>query len=181
MKTVAGTKLKPGRKKVVVEKNMLDNMKAKFHYNDVNELVYKLSFAKKFIIVKGKTLYGSLSIIADTFDYFTRHKDKYKNHLYVNLYNHYIRHRHMRFTVRILAKKDAKTSHFDLLKREQMELDKNKNNDACLNNTKNAYIPIYNDHNGNFGWLEGKDVFKFMEWLESKERKTYLRKYCSRS
>jgi hypothetical protein len=168
-------------RKFVVEKHMLDNLIKKYKHNDIQEVVYKLTFAGKFIIVKGKTLCGSLMIIADTFDYFTKNKQKYENHLYINLYNHYIRHRNMRFTIKVLAKKDAKTTQYNIIKREQMELDKAFGTQPCLNSNKEAYLPHYRPITGGFGWIERHAGMNFKKWLTSKERAVYQKRYCNQS
>lgn len=167
-----------GRPKEHKDKFMLESMRKKYKKNDIEQVVYKLSFAGKFIIVKGKTLYGSLLIIGDTFDYFTLNKNKYKKHLYIRLYNHYIKHRHMRFTVRVLAKKDRKTGQFDLLKREQMELDKYFNKPECLNNTKDAYVPQFQPVSRKYGWMEPSEVRRFKRWLKSAQRASYIKRFC---
>lgn len=169
---------KPGRVKKMVEKYMLDNLINKYKNDDIQEVVYRLTYAGKFIIIKGKTLCGSLIIIRGTYDYFNPKNDKHENHLYKHLYNHYRRHLNMRFTVKVLAKKDRKTGHYELLKREQMELDKARFNKLCLNNAVEPYIPNYNEATGKYGWLEKVPVMNFKRWLTSKERAAYLKRYC---
>jgi len=51
--------MKPGRKKKSLEKHMLDNLIKKYKENDIEQVVYRLTYAGKFIIIKGKTLAGS--------------------------------------------------------------------------------------------------------------------------
>lgn len=170
--------MKPGPKKTVVEKDMLANLIRKYKNNDIEEVVYRLTFGGKFIIIKGKTLCGSLMIIADTFDYFPKDRKRYTKHLYYKLYNHYIRHRGKRFTIKVLAKKSATVSQYMLLKREQMELDKAKGNPLNLNNNKIAYLPKHNRKTLNFGWIERHAGMNFKKWLTSKERALYQRRFC---
>lgn len=161
---------------------MLDNLIEKYHKkeDDIEEVVYQLSYAGKFIIVKGKTLCGSLKIIAATFEQFGNRNPRFKLHLYKLLYNHFIRHKDSRFTVKVLAKVGPKITQYQLLKREQMELDKHKYNPKCLNNTDRAYIPDYNPKTDAFGWLSKASVTKFQMWLISKSRQAYVKRYRSR-
>lgn len=158
---------------------MLDNLIKKYKYNDIDEVVYRLSYAGKFIIIKGKTLCGSLMFISNTYEFFNPKNKTYKNHLYKHLYNHYRRHPNKRFTIKILTKSSSKVSHYDLLKREQMELDKHRYNKLCLNNAIEPYIPLYNISTDKYGWMDKMAVLNFKKWLSSKSRATYLKKYCN--
>lgn len=169
---------KPGRKKKMVEKYMLENLINKYKNNDISEVVYRLTYAGKFIIIKGKSLCGSLIIIRNTYDYYNPKNKKHENHLYKHLYNHYRRHPNMRFTIKIFAKKGRKTGQYDLLKREQMELDKNRFNPLCLNNAIEPYIPNYNELTSMYGWLEKQPVMTFKSWQNSKQRIEYQKRYC---
>lgn len=173
---------KPGRKKRSVDKFMLENLIAKYKDNDINEVVYRLTYAGKFIIIKGNTLCGSLIIISKTYDHYKPNVNKlHVNHLYKYLYDHYRSHLGMRFTVKVLAKKDRKTDQYQLLKREQMELDKNRYNKLCLNNATEPYIPLFNPGTDKFGWLEKTAVMNFKKWLTSKDRAAYLKRYCTQT
>jgi len=161
---------------------MLENLIKKYKGKDVEEVVYKLSYAGKFIIVKGKTLCGSLIIIANTWEQFTRGRDRFGGHLYVHLYNHVWGKSKFgnRFSVRVLAKVGDTCNQYQLLKREQMELDKHRYTPECLNNATEAYIPQYNEATGMFGWLEKSAVMNFKKWLKSKEREAYIARYGSK-
>jgi hypothetical protein len=158
---------------------MLDNLIKKYKkpQDDIKEVVYQLNYADKFLIVKGKTLCGSLIIIAGTFDHFRNRNPKFKLHLYKHFYNHFIRNKDSHFTVKILAQVGPKFSQYQLLKKEQEELDKHKYNPQCLNNTDRAYIPDYNPETDMFGWLKRAAVTKFQMWLISKSRQASVKKY----
>lgn len=156
---------------------MLDNLISKYKNNDVTEIVYKLSYAGKFIIVKGKTLAGSLIIISNTFNNYSKNDKIPVNHLYKHLYDHFKSNEGRRFRIKTLAKKGRKISQYNLIKREQMELDKNRFNPLCLNNQLEAYIPIYNQITDMYGWLERSAVMNFKKWLSSKERTAYIKRY----
>jgi hypothetical protein len=145
---------------------------------DKKEVVYQLFYDGKFIIIKGKTLCGSLIIIRDTWEQFTRGRERFTGHLYTHLYNHVWGKSGLQFRVKILARVSSKCSQYQLLKKEQMELDKHRYNKLCLNNATEAYIPLYNDITGMYGWLEKMAVMSFKRWLDSKERKAYIKRYA---
>lgn len=169
----------PGRPFEYFEKNMLENLIKKYKKNDIEEVVYRLTYFGKFIIIKGKTLCGSLMIIADTYNYFNPKNKKHENHLYKHLYNHYRRHPNKRFTIKVIAKKDKKTSQYDILKREQMELDRNRYNKLSLNNAIEPYIPNFNELTGKYGWIEKQHVMNFKRYQASKARALYIKRYCN--
>lgn len=156
---------------------MLDNLIKKYKDNDVNEIVYKLSYAGKFIIVKGKTLAGSLIIISNTYLQYKDDSKRFTGHLYKHLYDHFKANEGGRFRIKTLAKKGRKITQYNVLKREQMELDKNRYNPLCLNNQLEAYIPLYNERTDTYGWLDRITVMNFKRWLSSKERASYVKRY----
>lgn len=156
---------------------MLDNLIKKYKDNDVNEVVYKLSYSGKFIIVKGKTLAGSLIIISKTYLQYKQDSKRFTGHLYKHLYDHFKANESGRFRIKTLAKKGRKSSQYDVIKREQMELDRNRYNPLCLNNQLEAYIPLYNPSTDSYGWLDRITVMNFKRWLSSKERIAYVKRY----
>lgn len=159
---------------------MLENLIKKYRKDDVNGVVYKLSYAGKFLIIKGKTLAGSLIIISNTYNQFNADNKRFKEHLYVHLYNHFKENEGGRFRIKTLAKLNRKTDHYQLIKREQMELDKHRYNKECLNNVIEAYIPLYNDSTGMYGWIPKSAVMNFNKWLISKQRKSYVKRYSKK-
>jgi hypothetical protein len=153
----------------------------KYKENDVDGIVYRLTYAGKFIIVKGRTLCGSLIIISNTFDQYKADAKRFKGHLYRHLYDHYLANKEIgRFRIKTLAKVSSKIDHYKLLKREQMELDKSRYVPECLNNSLEAYIPIYNDTTDMFGWLPRSTVMNFKRYLDSKERQAYIKRYSKK-
>lgn len=159
---------------------MLENLIKKYRENDVEGIVYKLSYAGKFIIVKGKTLAGSLIIISDTFFQFSAKKKRFQGHLYSHLYKHFKKHKDGRFRIKTVARLNKKTDHYLLLKKEQMLLDRNRYNTNCLNNALQAYLPLYNESTGMYGWIPKADAMNFKKWLRSKQRKSYLKRYSKK-
>ncbi len=159
---------------------MLENLIKKYKQKDVPEIVYRLSYAGKFITIKGKTLAGSLIIMADTFKQYKADSKRFNGHLYKHWYDHYLANNGGRFRIKTLAKTGKKSTQYQLLKREQMELDKNRYNPAYLNNVTEAYIPLYNDTTDMFGWLNKSAVMNFKRWLASKERQAYIKRYSKK-
>lgn len=159
---------------------MLESTISKYKKKDIEGVVYQLSYSGKFIVIKGKTLVGSLIIIANTFNQYNSNSKRFKLHLYRHLYDHFIDNPNGRFRIKVLAKINKKTSHYDLLKREQMELDKNRYNPLCLNNSIEAYIPNYNEETQTFGWLPRHSVMNFQRYLTSKERTRYISRYSKK-
>jgi hypothetical protein len=158
---------------------MLETLIAKYKdgRKDKKEVVYYLIYDGKFIIVKGRTLCGSLIIIANTWEQFKRGKERFKDHLYTHLYNHYWGKSGLPFKIKIVAKVGPKCSQYELLKREQMELDKHRFNRKCLNNATEVYVPEYKEETGRYGWLEKQAVMSFRRWQNSKQREAYIKRY----
>lgn len=156
---------------------MLEKLIAKYKNNDIQEVVYRLSYAGKFIIVKGNTLAGSLIIINNTYSQYGKDKKRFKKHLYGRLYSHVVSNPTGKFTVKVLTYRLPVVSQFDLLRREQMELDKNQGNPLCLNNRWDAYVPNYNKDTDKYGWISKDAVMQLRRYLNSKERLSYIKRY----
>jgi hypothetical protein len=157
---------------------MLENLIEKHKKQDVHEVVYRLSYAGKFVIVKNKTLSGGLFFIALGYPSYINKGSvpNLSDPLYKHFYDHVIENPGKRFTVRILAKKGRKTGHYELLKTEQKALDANRYNECCLNNATEAYIPLWSESKGKYGWLDKTAVMSFKRWLESNQRKLAVNK-----
>lgn len=136
-------------------------------------VVFRLTYAGKYIIVKGRTLAGSLFLIDKGYEWFTPKKATNET-LYKHFYNHIKRHPGKRFRCRVLLKSK---NHYSLLKREQTELDKARFDPKCLNNNIESYIPQQSDITGDFGWIPKRSVSIFMNYLQSKQRAAILEKY----
>jgi hypothetical protein len=148
---------------------------------NVEGVVYKLSYAGKYIIVKGATLVGSLKIINNAYKQYDPKNERFSEHLYGHLFKHlYLTEDLGRFRIKTFAKLNCRTSQYQLLKREQMELDKARYDTNCLNNAVEAYIPKYNNTTHSFGWLTTSAVANYKKWLNSKEREAYLKRYVKK-
>lgn len=139
-----------------------------------NHYVYRLSFAGKFIIVKGKTLSGSLYFIQLGYTWFRKEVEK-EDMLYLHFYRHLKRHQgtNSRFRVKVLL---SSKDDYDLLKTEQQALDAYRFDKRCLNNTTEAYIPKYNEEAEMYGWLSKGAVLNWKNYLQSEGRKALLKK-----
>jgi hypothetical protein len=137
----------------------------------INGCVYRLTYGGKFIIVKGKTLAGSLFQVQKGFGWFTDNMD---NALYSHFYKHIKSNPGKKFTVRVLL---HSSNPYNLLKREQKELDMGRYNPNMLNNSLEAYIPIYNEFSGKYGWIDKVYIMNFQKHLKSPTRAARLKEY----
>jgi hypothetical protein len=149
----------------------------KFKENDVQFVVYKLSYAGKYIYIKGKTLAGSLIILTDTLNSFDPNSVRFKGHLYTHLYTHLLNNPGGRFRIEVIATAEPDNDFYSLLKAEQNSIDAARYDANCLNNQTEAYIPQYSERTGMYGWLPKQAVLNFQRYLKSKGRKDLLRQY----
>lgn len=156
---------------------MFEHLIGKYQNNDIEEVVYRLSYAGKFIIVKGHTLAGSLIIISDTYEQYNGTNPRFNRHLYKRLYDHYMTNPGYKFSIKVLATKVKGASQYDLLKREQMELDRHRYDPQCLNNQWDAYIPKYRKDTDKYGWIDKAAVDEFKRYQTSKIRLAYMKRY----
>ena len=141
-------------------------------------MVYKLSYLGKYIYIKGKTLAGSLIILADTLNSFSEgNDDRFKGHLYTHLYNHLLDRPGGRFRIKIIATAQDDGDFYSLLQQEQMAIDAGRYDKDCLNNQLEAYIPQYSEKSGMFGWIPQPAVMNFKRWLTSAERQLHADQY----
>jgi hypothetical protein len=148
---------------------------------DVQGIVYRLSYAGKYVIVKGFTLVGSLTIINNTYKQYDPKNKRFEVHLYGHLFAHFFKTEDLgRFRIKTLAKLGKKTGQYQLLKREQMELDKARYDTDCLNNNIEAYLPSYNNNTHSFGWITTSAAANFKKYMDSNERKAYLKRYAKK-
>ncbi len=150
----------------------------KYKNNDVQFVVYRLSYAGKFIVIKGKTLAGSLIILTDTLNSFSEgNDDRFKGHLYTHLFNHFLDRPGGRFRIKVIATAEQDNDFYSLLKQEQMALDEHMYSPECLNNQTEVYIPQYSEKTGAYGWIPKNAVMNFNRWLGSEERRAHAAQY----
>ena len=151
----------------MILQNQIDKYSAR---RTINSCVYKLSYGGKYIIVKGKTLAGSLYQIQKVFPWF---KETMRSNLYYHFYMYVIQNPGKKFTVRVLSRS---RNHYTILKREQIELDKGLYEGNMLNNSLEAYVPLWNEEKGTYGsWIDKMAVMNFRKYLKSKVRKQFLK------
>lgn len=135
--------------------------------------VYKLWYGQKYIIVKGKTIGGSLFLIERGFSWFNKKMDN-NGILYRHFYSYIKSKPSLSFELEIILKSaDA----LCILKKEQDELDKARYDRYCLNNQIEAYLPQYNEATGMYGWIEKSAILSFQKYLKSKCRARLLSTY----
>jgi hypothetical protein len=154
--------------------HILGHLLQRYKRHDVEGGVYKLFYHGGYLVMKSKTISGALMRLSQNYNYFdTRRK---KTDPYSEFYNHIHEHPGGRFRVKILAEGSTCTN-YELLKIEQMELDKGRYDGRCLNGSMDAYIPKFDPSTGMHGWLSKTAVDDFKVWLASEERKDLLQKY----
>lgn len=175
IKVGAGVKENPHRK---INFGTLRFLIDSYRANDIQCVLYRLSYAGKYIYIKGKTLAGSLIIIADTLASFDiNNKDRFKGHLYTHLFSHLMNDDcYGRFRVKILTTAED-GDFYSLLKMEQSMIDRDRYNPKCLNNQVEAYIPQYSEKTDSYGWIPKSAVMNFKKWLAGQERKDLLIQY----
>lgn len=124
--------------------------------------VAKISYGKKYVIAKCKSLPATLKNIEDSLNTYLRGGKNNPNGLYYFLNEYVKKHPGEEFKVEILEKGD---SPYKMLIREQLELEAGKT--ALLNNQKEVYIPATLADNGMYaGWIRPIDVTNFKAWLK---------------
>lgn len=154
-------------------RHMIDKYQAD---NDVKYVLYKLSYAGKYVFVKSKSLVGSLVMMIDGLNTIDPDGARFKEYFYRHLYNH-LQEYEGRFRIQIIFSASDESEFYQLLKEEQMAMDSARYDPLCLNNQIDAYIPKYSEKTGMYGWIPKQSVLNFQKWLSSQERKNLLKLY----
>ena len=133
----------------------------------VKSCVYKLSFDDRYVIIKAKDHQQSVEGIQKALNQFMRHSELQRNphNLYFHFFSYIEKKSEGYFRVEILLEGE---NIYELLKTEQIYLDKSLKDKKCLNNSVQAYIPDFNDLTGMYGWLPKTAVMSFKRWLKSR-------------
>lgn len=129
--------------------------------------VFKLSWGEKFIIVKCKTFVRAKTIIEQSLQaYLTRGK---QDMLYTRFFGYIKLHPGLGFVVKILYKGD---SPYQLLKHEQIFLDKFRDDPNCFNQSFDAYVPK-GIQGSRKAWINRGHYLNFMMWKRKHQNPTH--------
>lgn len=123
--------------------------------------IVKITYGLKYIIVKCMSQPASLKTIENALNAYIRGGKNNPNGMYYFLYEYVKKHPGLDFHVETIF---ASTSGYQLLCREQEELDKGRSGKKMLNNQLEAYIPAYNQEKKMYGWIPPVDVMNFRNW-----------------
>lgn len=132
--------------------------------NTIQGCVYKLYCGKKFLIIKGKTLAGSLMMFEKGYSYFVgyEHNITDKNRYYYKMYYYIFRHPDFSINIQVLFTSE---NAYDLLVFEQEQLSKYFSDKKCFNNNLTSYINVFNEKTDSYGWMSKQDVERFNLYL----------------
>jgi hypothetical protein len=132
--------------------------------NSIPECVFRLYCNEKYVVIKGKSLLGSLKSVNTALENFSK-KDRADwpiDHLYYHFIGYILdQTEEVEYSASLLA---MTSNPYDLLKVEQMQLWENANDPNCLNNSFDAYIPSYREDLGTYGWINRGQYAAFMKW-----------------
>ncbi len=124
---------------------------------------------KKYIIIKCKEGYASLKRIENALNAYIRGGVNNPDGLYFHFYNYIKKNPHKEFQVEVLLES---ASAYELLKREQTELNNGISDRRFMNNQVTAYIPAYNEDNRAYGWIPSHAVLNFNNWYKKNKPKS---------
>lgn len=129
--------------------------------------VYKLWYADRYIILKCKTLARSVFGIKNDLHYFLRGTKggTKENDLYYDFYVHVQEFPFENFKIEIIL---ASNNPLELLKTEQIELEKSYEDQKCLNKDFDAYVPKLTQVNGKKSWINRGYYLNFMQWKKKR-------------
>lgn len=147
-------------------------------YFEVESTVYKLYYGDRYIIVKGKTLTGSIYLIERGYAAFIsagggsgnksggqgQKEGDGKNTFYFKFYSYIHDNPKLQFNVQVLLESN---NPYELLKLEELQLRASIRDKKCLNNNVTAYIPKYNKKSTMYGWINKGSVLAFKKFLAS--------------
>lgn len=136
-------------------------------YTVTKPCIYKLSFNGKYILVKAKDLRQSIATIQKSLNQFLRGSEfqQRKDGVYYHFFDHVRNTESGTFEVECILESD---SPYLLLKEEQIQLDAHQADTNFLNNSTQAYIPLYNEETEQYGWIPKSAVLNFKKWLKNR-------------
>lgn len=147
-------------------------------YFEVESAVYKLSYGDRYVIIKGKTLTGSIYLFERGYAAFVsagggqgrnqggegQKQWDGTNTFYFKFYSYIHNNPKLPFKVEVLLESN---NGYQLLKREQQELNASIRDKKCLNSNVEAYVNKYSKKTGSYGWLSKGHVLAFKKFLKS--------------
>ena len=145
-------------------------------YFETESCVYKLFYGYRYVIVKAKTLAGSIYLFEKGYASFIAGgggtgKDKAgegqkewdgTNTFYFKFYNYIHDNPKLLFKIDVLLETN---NYYQLLKREELELRVCMNDRKCFNSNVTAYIPKYRAKTNTYGWIPKRSVADFRRLL----------------
>lgn len=158
---VAQISIRPSQKK---EYLLVESLRGGI-IDSINECVFKLFYENKFVVVKGKSLVGSLKNISKAVEDFSKKpmEDWPQDHLYLHFIE-YILEKGADVPAYKIEIVLVTPNRVELLKAEQTCLWENRNDPDCLNNAVDAYIPVWNEEKALFGWINKGEFLAFTRW-----------------
>ncbi len=145
---------------------------------EVESCVYRLFYGDRYIIAKGKTLAGSIFLLQKGYAYFLvggggsgnelsgeGHKEADgKNTFYFKFYRFVSKNPHLSSRIELIIESN---NGYQLLKNEQIALNKAIRDKKCLNSNIYAYIPQCRSKVGMYGWISKAHYLNFKRFLKT--------------
>ena len=152
--------------------------------SEIESCVYKLWHGPKYLIIKGKNLASSIFLFEKGYAYFVGGGGGVKlnhtgeksaefgkgqqewdgvNSYYYQFYKWIYDNPELKSRVEVLIESN---NAYELLKREQIELQNAIRDKNCLNRNVTAYIPKYRAKTKSYGWINKGSVLAFKKYLK---------------
>lgn len=116
--------------------------------------IAKVWFGRKHYIIKCKSLLPSMENMAELIERTLRTGKYDESHLFYHVITYIKKARIIQGKVEMIEN-DFEKREWEMLKTEQLLLDKHKNDETCLNNNFDAYIPK---------WIPADQIERFNKW-----------------
>ena len=131
--------------------------------------VVKIQYGKSghYVIAKCKTVSTTLRMIENSLNAFIRGGKNNPGGIYYYLFNFIKDNPGLKFKVTTLVESE---NGYDLLVREQEELDKGIGNPLFLNNQTTSYVPAFDEEKETYGWLTKNEVMNYNRFMKSRKK-----------
>lgn len=145
---------------------------------ETESCVYKLYYGDRYVIIKAKSLAGSIYLFEKGYAAFvaggggTGNKKAGEgqkewdgtNTYYFKFYSYIHDNPKQEFMVEVLLETN---NGYQLLKKEEQELSKCISDKKCFNSNVTAYIPKFRSKTNSYGWLSKRNVADFRRFLST--------------